>query len=98
MGVLSFISARLMETWAHGQDVCDALGVERVPTDRLHAHRPPRCAGPAVLLRGPGQGCPAGPHRRGRSTGPDGDEWRWEIGDAGNGDGDGVGASHQGEQ
>src|SRR5271157_1065802 len=27
MGTLSFISARLMETWAHGQDVCDALGI-----------------------------------------------------------------------
>src|SRR3954449_678431 len=24
-----------METWAHGQDVADALGVERAPTDRL---------------------------------------------------------------
>ncbi len=29
MGALSFISARLMETWAHGQDVCDALGADR---------------------------------------------------------------------
>ena len=35
MGVLSFISARLMETWAHGTDVADALGVVRTPTDRL---------------------------------------------------------------
>ena len=24
-----------METWAHGQDVLDALGIERRPTDRL---------------------------------------------------------------
>jgi uncharacterized protein (TIGR03084 family) len=24
-----------METWAHGQDVADALGVTRVPSDRL---------------------------------------------------------------
>jgi uncharacterized protein (TIGR03084 family) len=24
-----------METWAHGQDVVDALGAERAPTDRL---------------------------------------------------------------
>ena len=24
-----------METWAHGQDVADALGIVRVPTDRL---------------------------------------------------------------
>jgi len=35
MGALSFVSARLMETWAHGQDVADALGVTRVPTARL---------------------------------------------------------------
>jgi len=35
MGALSFLSARLMETWAHGQDVADALGVVRVPTARL---------------------------------------------------------------
>jgi uncharacterized protein (TIGR03084 family) len=27
--------ARLMETWAHGQDVADALGIRRRPTDRL---------------------------------------------------------------
>jgi uncharacterized protein (TIGR03084 family) len=27
--------ARLMETWAHGADVADALGVVREPTDRL---------------------------------------------------------------
>jgi uncharacterized protein (TIGR03084 family) len=35
MGALSFVSARLMETWAHGEDVADALGVQRVPTERL---------------------------------------------------------------
>ena len=35
MAMLSFISARLMETWAHGTDVADALGVSREPTDRL---------------------------------------------------------------
>jgi uncharacterized protein (TIGR03084 family) len=28
-------TARLMETWAHGLDVADALGVVRPPTDRL---------------------------------------------------------------
>ncbi len=28
-------SARLMETWAHGQDVADALAVPRTPTARL---------------------------------------------------------------
>ncbi len=35
MGARSFATARLMETWAHGQDVADALGVHRLPTDRL---------------------------------------------------------------
>jgi uncharacterized protein (TIGR03084 family) len=31
----SFVTARLMETWAHGLDVCAALGVEANDTDRL---------------------------------------------------------------
>ncbi|QEV18692.1 TIGR03084 family metal-binding protein [Streptomyces alboniger] len=35
MAVPSMATARLMETWAHGQDVADALGVPRTPTDRL---------------------------------------------------------------
>jgi uncharacterized protein (TIGR03084 family) len=35
MSSSSFVTARLMETWAHGQDVFDALGRDREPTDRL---------------------------------------------------------------
>ena len=35
MSVRSSISARLMETWAHGQAVYDLLGKERVETDRI---------------------------------------------------------------
>lgn len=35
MSAASSLTARVMETWAHGQDVADALGVARVPTDRL---------------------------------------------------------------
>ena len=35
MSAVSKVSARLMETWAHGQDVVDALGAERPVTDRL---------------------------------------------------------------
>jgi len=35
MGAKSFITARLMECWAHGQDVCDAVGVDHVASDRL---------------------------------------------------------------
>ncbi|GAA3865230.1 TIGR03084 family metal-binding protein [Streptomyces lacrimifluminis] len=35
MSAASMATGRLMETWAHGQDIADALGVERAPTDRL---------------------------------------------------------------
>ncbi|OZM72329.1 TIGR03084 family protein [Amycolatopsis antarctica] len=35
MSATSMASARIMETWAHGQDVADALGVVRMPTARL---------------------------------------------------------------
>jgi uncharacterized protein (TIGR03084 family) len=54
MGMLSFVSARLMETWAHGQDVADALGIERVPTDRLRhiAEIGARTRGFSYLARG----------------------------------------------
>ena len=37
MSVLSSISARLMETWAHGQAVYDQLGLDRVDTDRIRS-------------------------------------------------------------
>jgi uncharacterized protein (TIGR03084 family) len=36
MSVASCITARIMETWAHGQDVADALDITRPSTDRLH--------------------------------------------------------------
>ena len=35
MSPASFVTARLMETWAHGQDIVDALGLTREATDRL---------------------------------------------------------------
>ncbi len=35
MGAKSFVTARLMEAWAHGHDVCEAVGARREPTDRL---------------------------------------------------------------
>jgi uncharacterized protein (TIGR03084 family) len=35
MSATSFATARLMETWAHAQDVADALSAARTPTDRL---------------------------------------------------------------
>jgi uncharacterized protein (TIGR03084 family) len=35
MSARSFMSARQMETWAHGQAIFDALGVDRIEHDRL---------------------------------------------------------------
>src|SRR5262249_20250436 len=35
MSALSFLTARLMETWSHGLDVVDALGLVRPDPDRL---------------------------------------------------------------
>lgn len=36
MSVRSSVSARLMETWAHGQELHDVLGVVRKNADRIH--------------------------------------------------------------
>lgn len=35
MSALSFATARLMETWAHGQDICDSLRIRRENCDRI---------------------------------------------------------------
>lgn len=35
MSARSFLTARLMEVWAHGQDIVDSIGAERVATARL---------------------------------------------------------------
>src|SRR5689334_19229296 len=35
MSAASSLTARIMETWAHTQDIADALGVTREPTSRL---------------------------------------------------------------
>jgi uncharacterized protein (TIGR03084 family) len=35
MSVISAITARLMETWAHGQAIYDVLGVDRIDEDRI---------------------------------------------------------------
>jgi uncharacterized protein (TIGR03084 family) len=35
MGSKSFLTARLMEAWAHGQDIVDAVAAEREATERL---------------------------------------------------------------
>ncbi len=35
MGVRMFATARQMETWAHGQEIYDALGADRVASERI---------------------------------------------------------------
>ncbi len=76
MGARSFITARLMETWAHGQDVVDALGLERQPTARLRhvAHIGVR-ARPYAYLINDRPLPPVAPYLA--LTAPDGDVWEW---------------------
>ncbi|MER8083942.1 TIGR03084 family metal-binding protein [Streptomyces sp. NPDC058316] len=54
MSVASMATARIMEAWAHGQDVADALGVTRTPTARLRhvARIGVRARDYAYLVRG----------------------------------------------
>jgi len=74
-------TARLMETWAHGQDVADALGVERVPTARLRhvAHIGVRAM--PNSFRTHGLDVPSVPVFV-ELTAPDGSPWRWGEPDA----------------
>jgi uncharacterized protein (TIGR03084 family) len=82
MSPMSFATARLMETWAHGQDVIDALGATRTPTDRLRhvAHLGVRTRGFSYSVKG--LEAPAAPVFV-SLTAPDGGEWTWGESDAG---------------
>jgi uncharacterized protein (TIGR03084 family) len=81
MSAASMATARLMETWAHGTDIADALGVRREPTARLRhvAHIAVRTRDFAYLVRG--KQPPADPFRV-ELTGPDGEVWTWGPADA----------------
>ena len=81
MGASSMATARLMETWAHGLDVADALGVAVVPTERLRsiAHLGVRTRDFAFTVHGLTP--PAEPFRI-ELTAPDGTEWVWGPDDA----------------
>lgn len=76
MSAASCITARLMETWAHGQDIADALDVQREPTDRLRhiADLGVRTMAFSFMLHG----LPA-PEERVQVAlrGPHGDPWTW---------------------
>lgn len=81
MSIASSVTARLMETWAHGQDVADALGVRREPTHRLRhvAHLGVRTLGFTFRLHG--REVPTDPVRV-ELTAPDGGVWAWGPEDA----------------
>ncbi|WP_035840986.1 TIGR03084 family metal-binding protein [Kitasatospora azatica] len=81
MKAASMATARIMETWAHGEDVADALGVKREPTARLRhiAHLGVRTFGFAFSAHG--LAVPTEPVRV-ELTGPGGELWSWGPEDA----------------
>jgi uncharacterized protein (TIGR03084 family) len=81
MSATSMATARLMETWAHGQDVADALGVERAATDRLRhvAHIGVRTRDFAYAVHGQ---VPPGEPFRIELVAPSGGLWAWGPQDA----------------
>jgi uncharacterized protein (TIGR03084 family) len=76
MSAASSVTARLMETWAHGQDVADAVGVVRQPTARLRhvAHIGVSTIGWSFTLHGLEP--PSTPVHV-SLTAPDGSTWSW---------------------
>jgi uncharacterized protein (TIGR03084 family) len=81
MSAPSMATARLMETWAHGLDVADALGVHRPPTARLRsiAHIGVRTRDVAFAVHGLTP--PPEPFRV-ELRAPDGTTWSWGPEDA----------------
>lgn len=82
MSAASMATARLMETWAHGLDVADALGVRRPPTARLRsiAHLGVRTRDFAFTVHGL---TPPAELFHVELSGPAGESWLWGPADAG---------------
>ena len=81
MSPASSVTARLMETWAHGQDIVDALDLERPPTVRLRhiADLGVRAAPYSYTVNDlPPPKVPI----RIELRAPDGDQWSWGPPDA----------------
>jgi uncharacterized protein (TIGR03084 family) len=81
MSPASFATARLMEYWAHGQDIADGLHVTRTPTDRLRhiCHLGVRTRGFSYVVRGlpvPESDVFVA------VTAPSGDTWTWGAADS----------------
>lgn len=81
MSLASFITARLMETWAHGQDVVDALGAPPVVSHRLRHVCHLGVAARPYSFSVHGVEDPGDPIRV-EVTGPAGEVWSWGPEDA----------------
>ncbi len=76
MSVASSLTARLMETWAHGQDMADAVGVHREPTARLRHVAHIGVGARPYSFAANGLPPPDWPVRV-ELTGPAGETWTW---------------------
>jgi uncharacterized protein (TIGR03084 family) len=83
MSAASSLTARIMETWAHTQDIADALGVSREPTSRLRHVAHIGVGARAFSYAVHGQTPPAVDIRV-ELTGPDGTVWTWGPAEAQN--------------
>jgi uncharacterized protein (TIGR03084 family) len=81
--VAASVTGRLMETWAHGQDVADTLRAARQPTPRLRHVAEIGIRAFAFCFQGRGLAVPAQPVRV-ELAGPGGDGWTWGPADAQN--------------
>lgn len=81
MSPASFVTARLMETWAHGQDVVDALGQQRPATSRLRAVAEIGYRARPFSYAARGATMPEAAVRL-ELSGPDGQTWAWGPPDA----------------
>jgi uncharacterized protein (TIGR03084 family) len=81
MSPASFATARLMEYWAHGQDIADGLGVTRIPTSRLRhiCHLGVRTRGFSYVTHGMQ---PPTSDVHVALVSPDGERWTWGDADA----------------
>jgi uncharacterized protein (TIGR03084 family) len=81
MSAASMATARLMETWAHGLDVADTVGIKRPPTTRLRsvAHLGVRTRDYAFAING--LAAPTEPFLV-ELRAPDGGTWSWGPPDA----------------
>ena len=81
MGVASSVTARIMETWAHGQDIADTLGIQRPATSRLRhvGHLGVRSLPYSYAVNGlPRPDAPI----RVELAAPEGGQWTWGPEDA----------------